>query len=202
MHAPALTDRPAWSQPLVSAAPDLSAAEAHRLIVAVAERADREAFAALFEHYAPRIKGYLVRRGLEPGRAEEVTQECMLAVWRKARQFDPARADASAWIFAIARNLRVDEIRRERRPELAGEAAEIAEPARAEEQLLRTDAARSLHAAMAELPPEQTEALRAVYFDDHAHGAAAQALDVPLGTLKSRVRLALQRLRSRLETLQ
>lgn len=177
--------------------------DASALLASVAQRGDRAAFALLFDFYAPRIKTYLVRVGVDRARAEELTQEAMLAVWRKAAQFDPSRADASAWIYAIARNLRVDQARRENRPALAAEFAHVAEPEpQPDQRLSALQWAAKLRAAISELPPDQTEALRAVYFEDQAHAEAAVALDLPLGTLKSRVRLALQRLRASLEAQQ
>src|SRR5690606_2766745 len=98
--------------------PAAAAAEAPfdppRLIQAIAATQDRGAFAALFDHYAPRVKAYLLRLGVPGPAAEELAQETLLTVWRKAGQYDPARAGASTWIFTIARNLRVDALRRDR----------------------------------------------------------------------------------------
>ena len=79
---------------------------------------DRAAFAALFAHFAPRVKAWLMRQGAPPAQAEDLAQEALLMVWRKAPLFDPAKASAGTWVFTIARNLRIDAIRRERRPEL------------------------------------------------------------------------------------
>src|ERR1700733_10541876 len=87
------------------------------LIVLIAQSRDARAFELLFAHFAPRIKGYLIRLGTSGAAAEDLAQETMLAVWRKAPLFDPARASASTWIFTVARNLRIDLLRRERRPD-------------------------------------------------------------------------------------
>ena len=88
------------------------------LIVAVAKHRDRAAFRQLFDHYAPRLKAFVIRQGLDSQMAEEVTQEAMVRVWQKAQQFDPSKARASTWIFTIARNLRIDFLRKSYRPEL------------------------------------------------------------------------------------
>jgi RNA polymerase sigma-70 factor (ECF subfamily) len=175
--------------------------EAH--LAAIAAHGDRQAFAALFQHFAPRVRLYLVRSGCEPGMAEELVQEAMLAVWRKARQFDPARAGAGAWIFAIARNLRVDALRRRRVPTLA---ADLADPPSDEpgpdQRLAGLQAAAQLRLALADLPPEQSEVIQAAYYADRPHSEIAAQLGLPLGTVKSRLRLALQRLRAQFERLQ
>ena len=86
-----------------------------RLVEAVAHARDRSAFASLFAYFAPRIKAYLMRGGADAGTAEEITQEAMIAVWRRADTFDPAQATVSTWVFTIARNKRIDLLRRERR---------------------------------------------------------------------------------------
>ncbi len=167
---------------------------------AVAERRDRRAFARLFAHFAPRVKAYLRRLGLDDQQAEELAQEVMLTVWERAGQFDPRRATPATWIFAIARNKRIDAFRRAPRAEFRPEeeAREIAreEPEFAEREiaLLR----RQLERAIEELPPEQAEVLRIYYLEGRSHGEIADALGLPLGTVKSRIRLALDKLRERL----
>jgi RNA polymerase sigma-70 factor (ECF subfamily) len=175
--------------------------EAH--LAAIAARADRQAFAALFQNFAPRIRAYLVRSGCEAALADELVQEAMLAVWRKAGQFDPGRAGAAAWIFAIARNLRVDALRRRRDPGLA---ADLVDPPSDEpgpdERLAGAQAAAQLRRALADLPAEQIEVIRAAYYADRPHSEIAAQLGLPLGTVKSRLRLALQRLRAQFERLQ
>lgn len=174
---------------------------ADALIVAIARHRDRDAFAALFEHFAPRVKGYLIRLGLPPAQAEEMAQDVLVAVWRKAELFDPARASAATWIFRIARNLRLDALRRERNaaayePDLsdAPEAPETPEVATLARQ---RDAA--VHRALAELTSDQISVLRLSFFQDCPHSEIAEMLGLPLGTVKSRIRLALQRLRAALE---
>ncbi|HNB27601.1 MAG TPA: sigma-70 family RNA polymerase sigma factor [Alphaproteobacteria bacterium] len=169
------------------------------LVVAVAERGDRESFAALYAHYAPRVKSYLIRMGGADA-AEEMAQEAMLAVWRKAALFDPAKASAGTWIFTIARNLYIDRRRKERRPEidpddpmLTGEAEPGAEAALAARQ-----AETALRAALSSLSPDQARVVEMSFFEDKPHAAIAAELRLPLGTVKSRLRLAFARLRGAL----
>lgn len=171
-----------------------------RLIVAVGETRDRQAFSAVFAHFAPRIKAYLMRTGCEAGAAEEVVQEAMVALWRRADRFDPAQANASTWVFTIARNKRIDMLRRERRPEVDPEdPALVRDPEvpadRTIESAQESDRVRS---AVAALPAEQGDLLRMAYYEDKAHSVIAQEKGLPLGTVKSRIRLAMARLRKSL----
>lgn len=171
------------------------------LLLAVATHRDRDAFAALFEHFAPRLKGYLIRLGAPPAQAEELAQDAMVSVWRKAEQFDPGRSSAATWIFRIARNLRVDLARRDKvmagfEPDLtdAPDAPETPEAAAVARQ--RDDRIRI---AMSSLSQDQVQVLRLSFFQDRPHSEIADELDLPLGTVKSRIRLALLKLRAALE---
>lgn len=167
-------------------------------LVAVATRQDRQAFAALFGHFGPRVKSYLLRLGAEAVTAEDLAQETMLAVWRKAAQFDPAKADASTWIFIIARNLRIDALRRERRPEI-GEPDPLLVPAPLPAADEMIDAARlgaRLRASLEALPAPEAEVVRLSFFADKTHREIERELGIPLGTVKSRLRLALRRIRA------
>jgi len=181
--------------------------ELTELAWAVASRGDRQAFAVLFRHFAPRLKAFLMREGSTVDVAEELAQETMVSVWRKASTFDPARARLSTWIFTIARNLRVDHYRAQRRgvadgdAELAGcEAELLVDPAAPLDEQLRT-ARRELgvRQALAQLSEEQAMILRLSFFEEQPHARIARELSIPLGTVKSRVRLAVQRLRRLLE---
>ena len=171
-----------------------------RLIVAIGQSRDRQAFSAVFAHFAPRIKAYLMRTGCEATAAEEVVQEAMVALWRRADRFDPSQANASTWVFTIARNKRIDMLRRERRPEIDPEdPALVRDPEvpadRTIESAQESDRVRS---AMAALPAEQGDLLRMAYYEDKAHSVIAQEKGLPLGTVKSRIRLAMARLRKSL----
>jgi RNA polymerase sigma-70 factor (ECF subfamily) len=165
---------------------------------AVATHRDQSAFAELFRHYAPRIKSYLRRLGAEDAVAEELAQEAMLTVWRKAEHFDPDRAGAGTWIFAIARNLRIDRLRRERRPEIdEDDPALVADPAPPADEALETGRRdQRLRAALSRLPPDQARVVALSFFEDVPHSEIATRLDVPLGTVKSRLRLAMGRIRA------
>jgi RNA polymerase sigma factor (sigma-70 family) len=166
-------------------------------IVAIARRQDRAAFGALFNHFAPRVKAYLLRFGAASGTAEDLTQETMLAVWRKAALFDPGKADASTWIFTIARNLRISALRRERHPEIAeGDPLLTPDPSPgSDERLAAAQAQALLHAALESLPKEQAEVIRLSFFAYKPHREIERELGIPLGTVKSRLRLAMRHIR-------
>lgn len=168
---------------------------------AVALRQDRAAFKALFGHFAPRIKSYVMRLGCTPQQAEELAQETMIKVWRKADQFDAAKSAPSTWIFRIARNLRIDTFRRENRPELdPNDPSLVPEPERpADTEIERKQSEGQLRTAIESLPQEQKSILHLSFFEDMSHGEIAKHLDLPLGTVKSRLRLALGKLRTNLD---
>jgi RNA polymerase sigma-70 factor (ECF subfamily) len=172
-------------------------AELASLIEAIAAHQDREAFAALFGYFAPRIKGFLIRSNTPPTAAEELAQEALLTVWRKAEQFDRSRAGASAWIFTIARNLRIDVARREQRGRLLDlEATEEADPPTPPDAMLLTgEREQRVHAALGHLSPDQLRVVRLSFFEGKPHADIAIELELPLGTVKSRIRLAMNRLR-------
>jgi RNA polymerase sigma-70 factor (ECF subfamily) len=168
-------------------------------IVRIAERGDRAAFACLFNHFAPRVKSYLMRLGAAPDAAEELAQETLLTVWRRAAAFDPARAAASTWIFTIARNLRIDLSRRDGRATPPEDPADMYDgPPRPDEALSALEDKTRIGLAMASLPREQARVISLAFFADKAHSEIAGELGLPLGTVKSRLRLAMTRLRAAL----
>ncbi len=171
------------------------------LVAAIAGDRDRQAFAKLFEHFAPRVKSYLIRLGCPGGEAEELTQEALLAVWQKAATFDPRQSAVSTWLFTIARNKRIDAVRRTRRPELDPEDPALVPPTpeQADEILQAAQSASRLRAAVAELPADQRQLLELAFFEDQSHSDIATRTGIPLGTVKSRIRLAMQRLRKAIE---
>jgi len=168
-------------------------------IVAIAVSRDRQRFAALFAHFAPRCKSFFMRLGVLPGVAEDLAQETLLTVWRKADRFDPARAQASTWIYTIARNLRIDLQRRERDPAGLAEFFEAVSEPLPSDHVLSAEREERVHAAIQELPREQADVIRLSFFEDRPHAEIAMLLDIPLGTVKSRVRLAMNRLRALVE---
>jgi len=156
---------------------------------------DQAAFAALFTHFAPRVKAFLMRSGADSGLAEECTQEVMATVWQKAHLFDPSRASAATWIFTIARNRKIDALRRARRPEPEDVPWGPEEaPDQAEALALQQDS-EQLGEAIAALPEKQRLLIEKAYFGDLSHSEIAEQTGLPLGTIKSRIRLALDRLR-------
>jgi RNA polymerase sigma factor (sigma-70 family) len=169
------------------------------LIGRVAE-GDRGAFGRLFEHFAPRVKGLMLRAGASSEDADEIAQETLLAVWRKAAQFDPASAGASAWIYTIARNLRIDAIRRAARTGAVDHEVELeylpdpAEPA--DVAIGRVDEVKQVTAALSGLSKDQSLAIQLSFIEERPHSEIADILGIPLGTVKSRVRLAMNRLKA------
>jgi len=170
------------------------------LIENIASQKDREAFAELFAHFAPRVKGYLMRLGASNGQAEEVTQDAMLTVWRKAHLFDRKKAAASTWIFTIARNRRIDILRQQKYPELdANDPALVPDtPAQADDEVIAEQRGELVRAALDKLPEEQRELVRLAFYNGWSHGQLADETNLPLGTVKSRLRLAFGRLRQEL----
>ena len=170
-------------------------------ISAIARAEDRNSFAALFHHFAPRLKAYLLRLGMADNVAEELAQETMLLVWRKAGQFDPSRATPAAWIYTIARNLRIDSLRRERNandPRLNQPEETACSP---EQDFDLIESERRVRHAMGALPTDQAELLRLSYFEERSHSEIADRLQIPLGTVKSRLRRATAQLRVALDGL-
>lgn len=184
------------STPKTHAAPKARLKWLDDLVVAVA-KGDRAAFAELFEHFAPRVKSYLMRLGCDVSAAEEIGQEVMVTVWRRAVTFDRSQASASTWMFTIARNKRIDAVRRERRPEFdASDPSMTPEPEIAGDMAVQnSQETQTVVLAIAELPEEQRHLLRMAYYDDKPHSVIAAETGLPLGTVKSRLRLALNKLR-------
>lgn len=175
--------------------------DATALLEEVAARQSRDAFVALFRHYGPRLKTYLARRGVAEHVSDELVQEIMLTVWRKARLFARSRGTASAWIFAVARSAFIDRVRHERRPEvldddpaMRSDATQMAEPE------LVPGEGRQVLRALEELPPEQAEVLRQSYYEGLSLQEIADRSTLPLGTVKTRARLGLEKLRERFGT--
>ncbi|THD56014.1 sigma-70 family RNA polymerase sigma factor [Phenylobacterium sp.] len=183
--------------------PEAAEIDPEALIARIVQSQDRSAFEALFIAFAPRIKTYLMLRGASPDRSEELAQETLLLVWRKAASFDPERASLGAWMFAIARNMRIDALRREK--SARNYALSVHEPG-VEETTPHTasEAAQTqarLREAMAELPPEQMEIVQLSFYEDKPQAEIAAQLGLPLGTVKSRLRLAVAKLRGRVGAL-
>jgi RNA polymerase sigma-70 factor (ECF subfamily) len=173
-------------------------------LVAIGRNRDEAAFADVYSYYAGRVKSFLMGKGMGEEIAEELTQEIMLTVWRRAESYDPKKAAASTWLFTIARNRRIDYLRGNSRIEvelddemLDVETTDTDPQAKfvADEQV-----ARQLERALEKLPQEQRQVMHLSYFRGQSHGAIAKWLDLPIGTVKSRIRLAMQAVRSSLES--
>lgn len=170
------------------------------LLVAVATRQDRAAYAELFSYYAPRVKSYVLRLGADAALAEEIAQDVMVTVWRKAGLFDRGQASVSTWIFRIARNRRIDLFRRSKRPELDPE-EEMILPSGVEAPDARIEAMEietRVRAAMKDLPEEQVLLLKLAFYEGLSHSEIAERLKAPLGTVKSRIRLAFAKMKAKL----
>lgn len=161
----------------------------------IRDNGDKKAFAELYEHFAPRVKGFLINSGADNSMAEECAQEVMVTLWHKAHLFDPSRASVATWIFTIARNRKIDILRKQRRPEpedLTWGPSE--EPDQADVMALQQET-EILSNALTSLPSAQRELIEQAYFGDMTHSEIAKKTGLPLGTIKSRIRLALERLR-------
>lgn len=167
----------------------------------IASEQCRTSFAELFEFFAPRLKSYMQQLGADPSQAEELAQEVMVTVWRKAEQFDPQKASVSTWIFRIARNRRIDAHRRTQRPELDPDEPMLRppDPETPDTTLNRSQLEEIVRAQLETLPAEQLELLKAAFYQGLSHSEIAKAFNLPLGTVKSRIRLAFNRLRGQLE---
>jgi RNA polymerase sigma-70 factor (ECF subfamily) len=168
------------------------------LMLAVRDRQDRNAFAQLFRHFAPRVKAFLMKAGSDAATAEECAQDVMATLWQKSHLYDPARASVATWVFTIARNRRIDMARKARRPEpeavLWGpdEEPDQADVYQADQETKR------LSAALADLPEKQRALIKRAFYGDLSHSEIAAETGLPLGTIKSRIRLALDRLRQKM----
>ncbi len=176
----------------------LTAPEQSRLLMLIATDRDSQAFALLFKHFAPRLKTFLMRSGMPANIAEELAQETMLSVWHKASFFDPSRAGASTWIFTIARNIRIDYQRRDCRPKPVelDPSDEIETPLTSELVMMAAERDTRVREALHALSEDQVKIIRLSFFHEKPHSEIARDLGIPLGTVKSRVRLAMNRLRA------
>ncbi len=170
--------------------------------MAVAAQRDRNAFARLFDFYAPRVYAYLLRLRLEPGLADELTQDVMTTLWQKAELFDRTKSSVGTWLFRIAHNRRIDLHRRDRQDTVPEpRAADAPDPSPAPDDSLDTSQREtSIRAALRLLPQEQLDLIRLAFFEGLSHGEIASQTGLPLGTVKSRLRLAFSRLRRALES--
>lgn len=180
-----------------SASPELS--ETTTWMLAVRDRRDRACFAKLFDHFAPRLKGYLIRTGATPDLAEEIVQDVMLTLWRKADQFDPHRAQVSAWLYQIAKNRQIDLARRAARPLPEELAPEESSEVDASLVLALDQETSALKQALVRLQPAQRQMIEKAYLGELSHQEISAQTGLPLGTIKSRIRLGMERLKHELK---
>ncbi len=170
---------------------------------AIASHRDEAAFSDFYGYYAGRVKSFLMGKGMSEEISEELTQEIMITVWRRAESYDPKKAAASTWLFTIARNRRIDYLRGNSRieVELDDELLDVGNTEAESQATFVADeqAAQQLQRALAKLPQEQRQVMHLSYFRGQSHGDIAQWLDIPIGTVKSRIRLAMQSVRESLE---
>ena len=173
------------------------------LLQRVAANGDVEAFRALFQSYAPRVKSYMMRQGADPRTAEELAQETLLTGWRKAALYSDDKGSATTWIFTIARNLRIDRLRKEVawQPLPENNDEEPSPEPTPDEELSERERSEKVRSVLAELPADQSEVVTLAYVEGLSHSEIAQRLGLPLGTVKSRMRLAYQKIRDALEDL-
>lgn len=167
-------------------------------LVNIQKSKDMESFTKLFRHFAPRVKAFLMKSGAGHAQAEDVMQDAMAQVWRKAELFDPTRATAATWIFTIVRNRQIDLIRKERRPEPEDLPWGPEAQPNPEEETVAAQEQENLRKAIQRLPDTQREIIEKAYFGDLSHSEIAEYTGLPLGTIKSRIRLGLERLRHEL----
>ena len=172
-------------------------------MAAVAQERDRAAYGKLFQYFAPRLIGFMERAGVGRTDAEEIAQDTLVSVWRKAELYDPRQAAVSTWVFTIARNLRIDMARRATRRRNG--AAAMGEPEielvdSAEDEAIAFERDARVREAMKKLSREQATVLRLSFFSEKPHAEIARELGIPLGTVKSRVRLAMAKIRPFLES--
>lgn len=181
--------------------PTAAAALLSESVVLVAQSRDEAAFEVIFRYFAPRLKSYFLRFGADASLAEEITQEALVLVWRNANQFDPLKASASTWIFTIARNLSIDRFRRARRPTF-----DPTDPAFVQEgepppdrQLERAETEKHVREVMNSLSANEKDVLMLSFYENSSHSEIAKRLGLPIGTVKSRIRLAFGKIREALD---
>ncbi|MGQ0671723.1 MAG: sigma-70 family RNA polymerase sigma factor [Hyphomicrobium sp.] len=174
------------------------------LLHRVARNGDAEAFRKLFQSFAPRVKAYMMRQGSDANTAEDLAQETLLTVWRKAQLYSDEKGSATTWIFTIARNLRIDRLRREMawQPMPEGADEEPSDDPAPDEEVSQRERRERVRAVMKSLPADQTEVVTLSYIEGLSHSEIAEKLGLPLGTVKSRMRLAYQKIRDAVEDLQ
>ncbi len=169
-----------------------------KCMVEVADNQDKEAFSIIFKHFSPRLKSYFIKAGAADNQAEEIIQEVMISVWTKASSYDKSKSSVSTWLYTIARNKRIDRIRKEKRHYLleSDDGLEVPVDSTQEDEIMSTQLSKRMEEYIKSLPMEQAKLLKLSYFHEKTHVDISNELNIPLGTVKSRIRLALSKIRN------
>lgn len=173
-------------------------------LLRIGKNQDKAAFIQLFDYYAPRLKSFLMRGNFSPDTAEELVQETMIAVWDKAERFDPSQAAAGTWIFTIARNKKIDHLRKQKRYDIDPNdplfvKVNSSEQIAAFDMVQERQETKLFQQALSHLPEEQRELVKLSFYESKTHQEIAGLKNLPLGTVKSRLRLALEKLRKHIK---
>ena len=167
----------------------------------IAETQDKMAFSNIFNYFAPRLKSFFVKLGCSEPQSEEIIQEVMISIWTKSRTYNSEKSSVSTWIYTIAKNKRIDKIRKEKKhySTESDESLEIPVPSIQEDQVIATEISEKIKSCISVLPKEQAQLLKLSYFYEKTHSDIASELKIPLGTVKSRIRLALSKMKNLVE---
>ncbi len=167
----------------------------------IASNQDRLAFNTVFRYFAPRLKSFLIKAGSTETQAEEVIQEVMIAVWTKAGTYDKVKSSVGTWIYTIARNKRIDKLRKDKRHFLSesDDGLEIPVQSTQENEIFNSQLSSNINKYIDRLPKEQGLLIKLSYFYNKTHADISEELKIPLGTVKSRIRLALSKMRHLVE---
>ena len=167
----------------------------------IAETQDKSAFSNIFNYFAPRLKSFFVKLGCSEPQSEEIIQEVMISIWTKSKTYNSEKSSVSTWVYTIAKNKRIDKIRKEKKhyASESDESLEIPIPSIQEDQVIATEISEKINNCISFLPKEQAELLKLSYFYEKTHSDIASELKIPLGTVKSRIRLALSKMKNLVE---
>jgi len=167
----------------------------------IAETQDRLAFSNIFNYFAPRLKSFFIKLGCSESQSEEIIQEVMISIWTKSKTYNSEKSSVSTWVYTIAKNKRIDKIRKEKKhySSESDESLEIPIPSIQEDQVIATEISEKINNCISYLPKEQAELLKLSYFYEKTHSDIASELKIPLGTVKSRIRLALSKMKNLVE---
>ena len=166
------------------------------MLAEMAVTKDKSLYVQLYQHFAPKVKAYIIRLGVVEATAEELTQEAMLNMWRKSHLFQPGKSAASTWLFTLARNQSIDWMRKQKYPEYSWddiqESSDDVSGVNTGEQAVQSE---RVALAISQLPENQAQVVYMSFYEGCSHSEIAERLNVPLGSVKSRIRLAAEKLK-------